>query len=292
MDIIWLTNSVSRQFLVNAVATISEQQFTINNNVVNDLVSKNGTTNSPTNRSNENLYTKKLINSIRGNVACAHRNGFCGDTDNYLYQPNSDPTQLQLKPQPQQQIQQQSMLQRYQLPNIVARTINFNAMGNTVNLDIENSGTVSTYDCDSNNATKTITSHSDYGSTNNFLTEHNVKNDNCNYNENNTNTNKRSIYNGSTNTISAPITSNTDLCHKHSHSNRISCDSPMNIAQISAKTVFPAQFDNYAKTNRNHNQWWKNLVIVICYLFLLSSSLRICSANKHEGNCWFFVPFF
>ncbi|XP_031633309.1 uncharacterized protein LOC116347051 isoform X3 [Contarinia nasturtii] len=315
MDILWLQNSVSRQYLVNAVTTLSEQLITINN-VVNDLVSGGmpDTTNSPTNhRCNETLYSKKLINSIRGNVACTHKHGFSADTDNYLYQTTecAHESSLQFESQPQQKIMHHWQQQHRSPKRVTNRTItktttttaasttktvtikNIKAIGNIVNLDIEKCGTISTYDCDSNyttNATTptktTTTLHSNYG------TEHNVKNNNCNYN----NTNKRSTYNGSSRTTSDPTSwsssssssSNTNSCRKpRCHSNRISIDSPMvNIAPISAKTVFHAQFDKHAQTNRS--QWWKNLVIVICYLFLLSSSLRLCSANKHEvSNCTF-----
>lgn len=323
MDILWLQNSVSRQYFVNAVTTLSEQLITINN-VVNDLVSdgisaivtENDPTNTPTNhRSNETLYSKKLINSIRENVACTHKHGFSGDTDNYLYQPTecAHESSLQILHRWQQhRLSPKCMTKRPVTIATVSSTTatttatasikNIKAIGNIVNLDIEKSGTISTYDCDSNyttNATtptKNTTLHSNYGSDSNFGIKHNVKNDKCNYN----NTNKRSKSKGSSRTTSttAPtssstswsssttsLSSNTDSCRKpRCHSNSISIDSPMvKIAPISAKTVFHAQFDKYAHTNRS--QWWKNLVyVVICYLFLLSSSLRVCSANKHEGN--------
>lgn len=299
MDILWLQNSVSRQFLVNAVATISEQLITINN-VVNDLVSGNdatitnsdSATNTPINRSNETLFTKKLINSIRGSVACTHRHGFSGDTDNYLYQQtNSAESKSHLEPQSSAHYQQQSLLQRHQSSNsTTARTIkNIKAIGNIVNLDIEKSGTISTYDCDSNyttNATETITFHSNYGSVNNFWSEHNVKNDKCNYN--NYNDNKKNKHNRNTSTTSAStLSSGSGTNHNDCHLNRLNIDSAMKIAPISANTRFNVHFDQHAQISRN--QWWKNLVIVICYLFLLSSSLRICSANKHEGNFSLFI---
>lgn len=298
---------------MNAVETLSEQLITINN-VVKGLVSGGDATatitdsekiTTSTNRSNETLFTKKLINSIRENVACAHRHGFASDTDNYLYQQKRAQTQTQTQSQfhsefqsqqhcPQQQ-QQQQLLQRHPSPMSTARTIkNIKAIGNIVNLDIEQSGTISTYDCDSNyttttntttttTATKTITFHSNYVPVNNFWAQHNVKNDKCNYNYNKNNEMS------STKATSAQ-TSKPHSISNSSHLNRINIDSSTNIAAISTKTVFHTQFDKHAQTNRS--QWWKNLVIVICYLFLLSSSLRICSANKHEGNfnglCAFF----
>lgn len=290
MDTLWLQNSVSRQFLMNAVATISEQLITINN-VVNGLVSDSDTTiadNSPTNtltnRSNENLYTKKLNNSIRRNVACSHRHDFSGSPDNYLYQQKSVECEPQFEPQPTHHRQQQ-VLHRLQSPNCSANAIkNIKAIGNIVNLDIEKSGTISTYDCDSNysttNATTTITCHSNYVSVNNSWDEHNVKNDKCN----NNNDNKKSEHKHSTRTPSAPASLRTGSNRNEYHLYRINIDSeiPANITPTSAKNVFYAQFDKHAQINRS--KWWKNLVIVICYLFLLSSSLRICSANKHEGN--------
>ncbi|XP_055321818.1 uncharacterized protein LOC129577954 isoform X3 [Sitodiplosis mosellana] len=289
MDILWLQNTVSRQFLVNTVTTLSEQLITINNVVtglvsggINATVTKDDATNTPTKRSNETLFTQKLINSIRGNVACTHRHGFSGDTDNYLYQQKSAQSQSSvvgtLFHPPQHQ-------HWHPLPKCTARTIkNIKAIGNIVNLDIEKSGTISTYDCDSNytttNATRTtITCHSNYGTVNNNVrAEHNVKNDKCNYNNNNNNDNNKSNeQNRSTSTTSVPTSSRL---------NRINIDSPIDIAPISTKPAFYVQFEKRAQ--RSQNQWWKNLVIVICYLFLLSSSLRICSANKHDvSNCTF-----
>lgn len=296
MDIFWLENSVSRQFLMNAVATLSEQLITINN-VVNGFVSSGDAAtaaaatitdsaklNTPTNRSNETLFTKKLINSIRGNVACAHRHGFGSNAENYLYQPNCAQTESQFESEMQPHQLHQQLLQRHPSPmGTTATTIkNIKAIGNIVNLDIEQSGTISTYDCDSNytttTATKTVTVHSNYGPVKHFRAQHNVKNDKCNYNTNNNNNDKRSSTRATSAQTSKPDSNGGDS----SHLNRINIDSPMNIAAISTKNVFHAQFDKHAQSNRN--QWWKNLVIVICYLFLLSSSLRICSANKHEGN--------
>lgn len=326
MDILWLQNSVSRQFLANAIATLSEQLITINN-VVNGLVSDDsGTvatkTDTPINRSNETIFTKKLINSIRGNVACAHRrHDFIGDTDNYQYQSRSvaqSQSQSQLQQQQQhqhhhlyEQQQQpqhhhqhhQQSLQRHPSLSISTRTMNdIKAIGVIVNLDIEKCGTISTYDCDSNynsTATATYTIHSHCDGVNKCSAQHDVKSDHCNYTNKRIENHKRSTRTTSTSTTSASnlsidsiLNSNSNE-HKNdgnaSYSNRLNIDSPINIAPISAtnKAEIQTQFDKHTQISRN--QWWKKLVIVICYLFLLSSSLRICSANKHEGN--FFVVF-
>lgn len=306
MDILWLPNTVSMQSLVNAVTTLSEQLITISN-VVTDLIlngddatvtiEPDDATNTPTNRCNETLFTQNLINSIRGNVAYTrrHRHDFSGDTGNYPYRHKcaQSPIVVVLSeslpslPLSTQQHHQQG----HSSPKSTTRTMkNTKAIGNIVNLDIEKCGTISTYDCDSNytttNATAatkrtrtTITCHSNYGSVNNVRTEHSVKNDKCNYynnKEKHDNNNKWNKQNHSSTTTTSPTSTS-------SRSNRINIDSPvMNIASISAKPVHHTRFEK--RTQCSQNQWWKNLVIVICYLFLLSSSLRICSANKHDGN--------
>lgn len=286
MDILWLPNTVSRQFFVNAVATITDQLITINN-LVNGVVLGGGDTatttesdptNAPTNRSNETLFTKHLINSIRENIGCTHRYGFNGDTDTHLYQPTNQ------EPPPQYRHQHRSSVQRLQSPKSTTRTIE--DIKAIVKLDIEKSGTISMYDCDSNYTAAATTAsnilHSNLAAVNDISAPDNVKSDNCNYNKRHRRTGSQRTRTAS----SAPVLStddSTDSTCNTSHLNRVNIDSPINISPISGNTVFHAQFDKHAQLNRGH--WWKNLVLVICYLFLLSSSLRICSANKHEGNC-------
>lgn len=299
MDILWLQNTVSRQFIVNAVTTLSEQLITISN-VLTDLVlyGDNATVtieqdnNTPTNRCNETLFTQNLINSIRGNVAYTHRHGSSGDTDNYLYQQKCAQSPVVSQSLPSLLLSpQQPHQQWYSSPKSTIRMMkNTKPIGNIVNLHIEKCGTISTYDCDSNytttystTATKrtrtTITCHSNNGSVNNVRTEHSVKNDKSNYNNNNKKNDNNNVWN-KRNHISTTTTSPTSTS---SRSNRMNRYSPMmDIASISAKPVYHTKFEK--RTQCSQSQWWKNLVIVICYLFLLSSSLRICSANKHEGN--------
>lgn len=48
--------------------------------------------------------------------------------------------------------------------------------------------------------------------------------------------------------------------------------------------AFHTSFANRVKLKQNTNKYWTILNIIICYLFLMSSSFRICSANKHDGN--------
>lgn len=401
MDILWLQNSVSRHFLANAIATLSEQLITINN-VVNgfectDDNASGGdddddegsdddhtaiaihtkcdpTTNTPINRSNETkmLTNCVLINSIRGNVACAHRYRFngegidgsdcgCGNGTNN-HQSTSPSTlrkqytqsQHQYHEQKQQQQQQpQSPQQQHQpFPQLSLSSSHLawttkediNAIGVSVNLDMKKSGTISTYDCDSNynNTTATATTnttytfHSNYGPSiiNKFWAQHDVKNDNCNYinnnyNNNNDNGNDNSRNNqtsnysktstptstataidgnsmpsndGSGSSSSSNDKSSSNCGSRNNNSNnffdRLNIDSssfnqtmPSFETQTKASIHAQPQYDKHASQNSSRNQWWKQLVIVICYLFLLSSSLRICSANKHEGNFWSLIFF-
>lgn len=310
MDNHWLQNSVSRQFLANTIATLSEQLITINN-VVNDLLSDESATvtnqvDSPIQRCNETLFTKQLINSIRGNVVCAHRHDFIGDNNihNYQYQSKSiggqSSEQSQMRQQQycyeqqqqkhQQQPPQQQMLHRHSLSS--TRTMNdIKAIGEIVNLDIEKCGTISTHDCDSNyNSTATATYntiHRQCDGINKCTARHDVKNDNCNY------TNKRKNHKHSKRTTpTSPISIDTFDSNSNSSiksNDRLNIDSMIDTAPISmTQAPVHTQFDKHTQISRN--EWWKKLVIVICYLFLLSSSLQICGANKHEGR-WQFLFF-
>lgn len=170
--------------------------------------------------------------------------------------------------------------------------------------------------------TKTYTFHSNYGPgiKNKFRAQHDVKNDSCNYTDNNYNNNNKSNgndnsrnnQNNNRSTRSTPSTampfgmdSGNSIPSSSSgsgngssssmHINNANFFERLNIDSSSfnqmplfahAKASIHAQppYDKHGSPISSRNQWWKKLVIVICYLFLLSSSLRFCSANKHEGN--------
>lgn len=88
----------------------------------------------------------------------------------------------------------------------------------------------------------------------------------------------------------ADITTNSTVIETtNSYNNNVEHDmhvrnNPKIIDEHSDRTrACRTSFANHVKLKQK-NRCWKALNIIICYLFLLSSSFRICVANKNEGK--------
>lgn len=297
MDINWPQNTVQRQFILDKIASLSERL-----NVMTQIEQTQNST-SQINDAN-NIKCKYLLNTptqLYNEILLTRFFSIASNEQNVVVAQNAN-IFLQRKKQkqkyidyvihhPKYELKHRSMTQMSSEANSVNKCIASNNNDDINEIKIK-ATTINKIVNHHHHQTKIITASPTTNNNIDLDIESGLKfpKHNCDFDAVELNEDKERMihyrynYQNTDITINSTVIETTNSYNNNDEHDMHVPNNPKIIDEHLDRTrTCRTSFANHVKLKQK-NRCWKALNIIICYLFLLSSSFRICVANKNEGK--------